>query len=94
MSIEISMILKKKSSIHTFGLALLGLVPSAVFAEPIVQEKTAFQYSDSLKNRCLGKNNKLEKCLSQQENYIPETKVDEYIINLSLIHISEPTRPY
>ena len=81
MSIEISMILKKKSSIHTFGLALLGLVPSAVFAEPIVQEKTAFQYSDSLKNRCLGKNNKPENCLSQQENYIPETKVDEYIIN-------------
>ena len=80
MSIEISMILKKNSSIHTFGLALLGLVPSTVFAEPIVQEKTAFQYSDSLKNRCLGKNNKLEKCLSQEENYIPETKVDEYII--------------
>ncbi len=81
MSIEISMILKKNSSIHTFSFALLGLVPSAVFAEPIIQEKTAFQYSDSLKNRCLGKNNKFEKCLSQQENYIPETKVDEYIIN-------------
>ena len=84
MSIEISMILKKKSSIHTFGLALLGLVPSAVFAEPIVQEKTAFQYSDSLKNRCRSKNNKLEKCLSQQGNYIPETKVDEYIIDSAM----------
>ena len=76
------MILKKNSSIRTiYGLAVLVLVPSAVFAEPIVQEKTAFEYSDSLKNRCLGKNNKPEKCLSQQENYIPETKVDEYIIN-------------
>ena len=82
MGIEISMILKKNSSIRTiYGLAVLVLVPSAVFAEPIVQEKTAFEYSDSLKNRCLGKNNKPEKCLSQQEYYIPETKVDEYIIN-------------
>ena len=81
MRTEISMILKKNSSIRNFGFALLGLVPSAVFAEPIVQEKTAFEYSDSLKNRCLGKNNKPENCLSQQENYIPETKVDEYIIN-------------
>ena len=82
MEIEISMILKKNSSIRTiYGLAVLVLAPSAVFAEPIVQEKTDFEYSDSLKNRCLGKNNKPEKCLSQQENYIPETKVDEYIIN-------------
>ena len=82
MRTEISMILKKNSSIRTiYGLAVLVLVPSAVFAEPIVQEKTAFEYSDSLKNRCLGKSNKPEKCLSQQENYIPETKVDEYIIN-------------
>ena len=85
MSIEISMILKKNSTIPTiYGLALLGLIPSAVFAEPIVKEKTAFEYSDSLKNRCLGKNNKLEKCLSQQENYIPETKVDKYIINSAM----------
>ena len=76
------MILKKNPSILTiYGLALLSLVPSAVFAEPIVQEKTAFEYSNSLKNRCLDKNNKPEKCLNQQENYIPETKVDEYIIN-------------
>ena len=76
------MTLKKNSSIRNiYGLAVLVLVPSAVFAEPIVQEKTAFEYSDSLKNRCLGKNNKPENCLSQQENYIPETKVDEYIIN-------------
>ena len=82
MGTEISMILKKNSSIRAiYGLAVLVLVPSAVFAEPIVQEKTAFEYSDSLKNRCLGKNNKPENCLSQQENYIPETKVDEYIIN-------------
>jgi len=85
VSIEISMILKKNSTIPTiYGLALLGLIPSAVFAEPIVKEKTAFEYSDSLKNRCLGKNNKLEKCLSQQENYIPETKVDKYIINSAM----------
>ena len=85
MSIEISMILKKNSTIPTiYGLALLGLIPSAVFAEPIVKEKTAFEYSDSLKNRCLGKNNKPEKCLSQQENYIPETKVDKYIINSAM----------
>ena len=76
------MILKKNSSIRAiYGLAVLVLVPSAVFAEPIVQEKTAFEYPDSLKNRCLGKNNKPEICLSQQEYYIPETKVDEYIIN-------------
>ena len=76
------MILKKNPSILTiYGLALLSLVPSAVFAEPIVQEKTAFEYSNSLKNRCLDKNNKPEKCLNQQENYLPETKVDEYIIN-------------
>jgi len=76
------MTLKKNSSIRNiYGLAVLVLVPSAVFAEPIVQEKTAFEYSDSLKNRCLGKNYKPEKCLSQQEYYIPETKVDEYIIN-------------
>ena len=82
MRIEISMILKKNSSIRTiYGLAVLVLVPSAVFAEPIVQERTAFGYPDHLKNRCLGKNNKPEKCLSQQEYYIPETKVDEYIIN-------------
>ena len=79
------MILKKNSTIPTiYGLALLGLIPSAVFAEPIVKEKTAFEYSDSLKNRCLGKNNKPEKCLSQQENYIPETKVDKYIINSAM----------
>ena len=76
------MILKKNSSIRTiYGLAVLVLVPSAVFAEPIVQERTAFEYPDSLKNRCLRKNNKPEKCLTQQEYYIPETKVDEYIIN-------------
>ena len=76
------MILKKNPSILTiYGLALLSLVPSAVFAEPIVQEKTAFEYSNTLKDRCLDKNNKPEKCLNQQENYIPETKVDEYIIN-------------
>ncbi len=82
MGTEISMILKRNSSIRAiYGLTVLVLVPSTVFAEPIVQEKTAFEYPDSLKNRCLGKNNKLEKCLSQQENYIPETKVDEYIIN-------------
>ena len=82
MGTEISMILKKNSSIRAiYGLAVLVLVPSAVFAEPIVQEKTAFEYPDSLKNRCLGKNNKPEICLSQQEYYIPETKVDEYIIN-------------
>ena len=75
------MITKKNSSIPTiYGLALLGLIPSWVFAEPIVQENTAFEYSDSLKNKCLGKNNTPEKCLSQQENYIPETKVDKYII--------------
>tara|TARA_Y100000589_G_scaffold103918_1_gene98255 strand:+ start:208 stop:1389 length:1182 start_codon:yes stop_codon:yes gene_type:complete len=79
------MILKKNSTIPTiYGLALLGLIPSAVFAESIVKEKTAFEYSDSLKNRCLGKNNKPEKCLSQQENYIPETKVDKYIINSAM----------
>ena len=74
------MITKKNSSIPTiYGLALLGLIPSSVFAEPIVQENTAFEYSDSLKNKCLGKNSTSEKCLSQQENYIPETKVDKYI---------------
>ena len=76
------MTLKRNSSIPAiYCWALLGLIPSIVFAEPIIQEKTAFEYSDSLKNRCLGKNNKPENCLSQQENYIPETKVDEYIIN-------------
>ena len=76
------MTLKKNSSIRNiYGLAVLVLVPSAVFAEPIVQEKTAFEYPDSLKNRCLSKNNKPEICFSQQEYYIPETKVDEYIIN-------------
>ena len=75
------MITKKNSSIPTiYCLALLGLIPSAVFAEPIVQENKAFEYSDSLKNKCLGKNSTPEKCLSQQENYIPETKVDKYII--------------
>ena len=75
------MILKKNSSIPTiYGFALLGLIPSSVFAEPIVQENSAFEYSDSLKNKCLGKNNTPEKCLSQQEIYIPETKIDTYII--------------
>ena len=75
------MITKKNSSIPTiYCLALLGLIPSAVFAEPIVQENKAFEYSDSQKNKCLGKNSTPEKCLSQQENYIPETKVDKYII--------------
>jgi len=75
------MIPKKNYSILTiYGLALLGLIPSSVFAEPIVQENTAFEYSDSLNNKCLGKNNTPETCLSQQENYIPETKVDKYII--------------
>ena len=67
-----------------YGWALLGLIPSIVFAEPIIQEKTAFKYSDSLKNRCLVKNINPEKCLSQQENYIPETKVDKYIINSAI----------
>ena len=79
------MIPKRNSSIPAiYGWALLGLIPSIVFAEPIIQEKTAFEYSDSLKNRCLVKNNKPEKCLSQQENYIPENKVDKYIINSAI----------
>ena len=79
------MILKKNSSIPAiYGLSLLGLIPSIVFAEPIIQEKTAFEYSDSLKNRCLMKKNKPEKCLSKQDNYIPETKVDKYIINSAI----------
>ena len=52
------MISKKNSFIPTiYGLTLLGLIPSSVFAEPIVQENTAFEYSDSLKNKCLVKNN-------------------------------------
>ena len=76
------MILKRNSSINAiYGWALLGLIPNIVFAEPIIQEKTAFEYSDSLKNRCLEKNNTPDKCLSPQENYIPENKVDKYIIN-------------
>ena len=79
------MVPKKNSSIPAiYSWALLGLLPSIVFAEPIIQEKTAFEYSDSLKNRCLVKNINPEKCLSQQENYIPETKVDKYVINSAI----------
>ena len=67
MGAEISMNLKKNPSIRTiYGLAVLVLMPSAVFADPIVPEKTAFEYSDSLKNRCSFKNNKPEKCISQE----------------------------